>query len=401
MNTATQTREYSHTVAPGHLSLRILRNAEAVERFRSAWERLQWHPNADIDFFLLINTLRKQEPYVVVILQGEEVVAIAAARLVDARHRFAIGYRTLYAPKVKELMLIHGGVMGNISPAIGSLMFEGLTKALREKVADVLSLWHIRSDSILFELSKRYRPFICRDYVPREQPHYELVLPESIDRLFSNLKSKRRSELRRLPKVLEKDFPGKVRIQCFESTEDAVRFCSEAEQVASRSYLRALGVGFVNNEESQETAKLSARQGCFVGYILYAMDKPCAFWSAQLCSGVGYLWSTAFDPQFHKYEVGTILLVNVIEDIVKRKQDVAKIDFGLGDARYKSLFGTDKWQEVSLYLFASSFRAVSINLVRTPLLASTRVAQSVLKRLRLEERLKRLWRRRARKHLGQ
>jgi len=379
----------------GDFSARVLTSAADIEALRSSWERLSWNPNADMDFFLLISEMRKQEPRIVVVCRGPEVVAIAAARIVPTTVKCSFGYRTLYAPRVRELAVVHGGVMGTISEEVPSLLLKALISILENGEADVLALHLIKTDSPLAQLALRYSLAWCRGFSPETQSHHTLILPKRREDLFMNMKSKHRSDLRRLSKVLEKKFQGQVRVQCFRSPDEATRFCAEAEAVSRKSYHTALGFGFVYDEEQRRRALLWARRGSFLGYMMYIGDKPCAYWCGPLYGSVYHLASTAFDPEYRQHEIGTVLLTRVIEDMFNQGRPVTEVDFGRGDAGYKRTICTDQWQETTVYIFAKSGRSIGINLIRTPILGAGRVVQFVSRRLRFEQRIKTMWRRHA------
>jgi len=377
------------------MSVSVLRNADELETLRSTWERLSWNPNADFDYFLMICEVRKLQPRILVISRGREVVAITAARIGPTTLKCSFGYKTLYAPRVRELVVSYGCLMGTITGEVASLVLKALTDLLDNGEADVLALHYMKPDSSLAQLALRYSPVWCRDFAPETIVRHTLVLPVKPADLFMNMISKHRSALRRLAKLLEKKFPGQVRVQLFRSPDEAGRFCSEAEAVSQRSYHGALGFGFVNDEENRRRALLWARKGCFLGYMMYISDRPCAYWCGGFYGSVFYPWSTAFDPDYHQYEIGTILLTRVIEDMFNQGRLVTEVDFGFGDAAYKRTFCTDHWQETSVYIFAKSSKSIGINLIRTTILRATRFARLLARRLRLEQRIKTVWRRRA------
>lgn len=377
------------------LSARVLTTASEIERIRTAWEKLQWHPNADIDYFLLINRLHKREPYVIAISDQKEIVALAVGRLGVTQLKCSIGYKTIFEPRVRELAIISGGIMGIKSDTVLEIVMKCLSSALRNDVADVASLAEVRTDESLWKVALR-RPFLlCRDAVPKPQAHFGLALPKSPDGLFAHLKSKHRTNLKRYYKIMERDFPGEIQIRHFHKPEDVAEFCSTAENIAAKSYLRTLGVGFYDNPAARDQIALYSRRGAFQGYVLYVKDQPCAFWFGNSYRSVFYVGLTAFDPAFSDYQVGTVLLTKMLEDLVANGNGLTRFDFGLGGAVYKSILSTEVWQESTIYIFAPSLKAITINLVRTPILTGHNAIQTLLRRFDLENKVKRLFRRKA------
>ena len=376
----------------GELSVRILTSIPEIEGLRPAWEAMQWHPNADIDYYLLINRLHQQRPHVIVISRGGRVLTIGVGRVGVRRLKCAIGYKTVFAPQVKELAIISGGLMGAVDEVTLPLIIQSLSASLQGGAAEVVTLTEVKTDSPLWGLA-RHSPFLpCRDFAPKPQLHYGMALPKSVDGLFQNMKSKHRMNLKRLSKVLERDFPGEVRIRCFQTGGEVDQFCTEAERIAAKSYLRSLGVGFFDNAAARDQISLYTIRGAFRGYILYIKNQPCAFWYGNRYGAIFFVGMTAFDPQYSDYEIGTILLVKMFEDLVQNGAGLTHFDFGLGEAAYKSKFSTEIWEEATLHIFAPTMRSIGINLVRTPILMGRNLAQSALKRLQWEGRIKRFLR---------
>jgi CelD/BcsL family acetyltransferase involved in cellulose biosynthesis len=68
------------------------------------------------------------------------------------------------------------------------------------------------------------------------------------------------------------------------------------------------------------------------------------------------------------------------------------LDYGVGDAEYKSRFGTRSWREGNVYIYARTFRGIRINLTRTVLLAGVNGARRILDRRGFAQALKQRWR---------
>ena len=142
-----------------------------------------------------------------------------------------------------------------------------------------------------------------------------MTSPDSLDDFLKKMTSKHRYWLRRLPRVLERDYSGKVTYKCYQRGDDLDRLFVDAEEIAKKTYQRDLGAGFVDNAEMRQRLFLSADKGRLRAYLLYVDDKPCAFWIGTLYGKVFYLDFTGYDAAFKRYEPGTILLMWVIEDL--------------------------------------------------------------------------------------
>jgi hypothetical protein len=189
-----------------------------------------------------------------------------------------------------------------------------------------------------------------------------MTLPPSIDDFYKARSSKKRTQLRSLSRRLEKSYPGDVKIDIIQDEAQIEQFCEDAEEISSMTYQFKKGEGFVNNTETQMLLKLLAEKGKLWAYILYVEDQPCAYWVGFIHNSISYgpPAGTGYNPQFGKYEVGTILLLRMIEDLCKNDQ-VQYIDFGVLDAYYKRRFCDINWNDASFYIFQPSIKGIGLN----------------------------------------
>ena len=384
------------------LSVAIHTDRASIENLRTAWIPMQWHPICDFDNYVLVNNVLSglHNPYVVTISEGSQIVAIVAARVVDAKIPIALGYKRLFSFSVRSLRLEYGGLMGRIEEDTAKLIVGALSQAYSSHSVDVIQLQYLRPDCPLFRLLQASRSFLFQDRIPVVRPHFRLVLPDSPKELFHNMKSKHRSELRRLPKLLEREYPGAVRIQFFTQPSHITEFCHLAEVVTSKSYLRGLAAGFKNDKEHQSRLLLQAERGIFLGSVLLINDHPCAFWYGSFCGDVMFLANTAFDPAYRRHEVGTILLTRFVEELATNYPSTRSVDFGFGDASYKRSFSTESWDEITAWVFAASARNLLINSIRTPVAKTNLLLDRSLSSLGLLAKIKKFWRGRLIKHQG-
>jgi hypothetical protein len=213
------------------------------------------------------------------------------------------------------------------------------------------------------------------------------------EEIFSRMSSKHRSEMRRLPKLLQKQYP--VSIQRYTSIEDVSRLCDDAESVMTGTYQRALGAGFIKNSENIKRIELSAQKGWLLAYFLYVADTPCAFWVGALYRDSFFLEFTGHDPAFGKYEPGTILLDHMIKELPSSYPHIRNMDYGFGEALYKQRFSNERWYEYSLVVTAPNIKGYCINVLNTANRFASKLLITVVQRFGLVQRLKSAWR----KHL--
>ena len=165
----------------------------------------------------------------------------------------------------------------------------------------------------------------------------------------------------------------------------------DVEAVASRTYQRRLGVGYLGNERQRARLAALAERGWLRGYVLYLDGQPIAFELGELYRGRFDSLAGAYDPDHGHHRVGAYLLLKAIEDL--GAEHVSVFDFGFGDAEYKSKLAHRRFEEGDLVIYARRPRPTWIKFARTALLEISRAVTAGLTRLALMERIKQ-WSRR-------
>jgi hypothetical protein len=376
-------------------SVNIIKDLGDVEIIRDVWKVWTWHHFSDIDFFRALVDARSEilRPYVVVISKNEVPVAAVVARIEKQRLTCKFGYKTVYAPDVRCLYVEYEGILGDRSYVINNIIISEILQALRKGEADIALFSSLRTDSELHHIAKSRSNFFFCDHIAKQTLHWKIDLPATFEDFQKTISSKHRYWLRRMEKLLQQDYSGKVIFRIFRTKDELNQFCDDSEEIAKKGYQRGLGVGFVSNDEMKKRLKLSVKLGCFRGYILYNNNRPISFWLTTLYGKTLYLDSTGYDPDYRKYEPGTILFMKLIESVYHDAEKIDNIDFGFGDAPYKERFGNKHWNEATIYLFAPTFKGFRINVVRSLIIGLALVAESVLKRMNMMQKVKKYWRR--------
>ncbi len=371
----------------------VARNQSELEPLRVEWEQLNTNPNAQIDFFKLINDARPSvlRPHVIAIRRNGELTGLAVGRIVEQEFKCSLGYKTISCGKVRQLDVLYGGLLGRQDGEFAEIVVRELIAALHRGEADTIYLSHIRVDSDIFRAARRLPGFRCRDRVVQTQLHWKARLPGSLEDFLRRLNKKHRYWARRMEKTLIKDFPGKVTYKRFSEYGQIEDLANGLEEIARKTYQRKLGAGFIKNSEQMQRLALGRRMNWLRGMVLHINDQPCAFWIGGVYKQVFHSEATGYDPAFRKYELGTVVFLKLAEDLCAEK--VEAIDFGLGDALYKRRFGDENWQEGSVRIFAPSFKGTKLNLLRTVLEGSALATRRLASRMGIEQRLKTLWRR--------
>lgn len=374
-------------------TIKVAKSGKEVEEIRNIWEKLQCHPNADIDFYLNIVNSREEiiRPHVIILYSGETPKAMMIGRIEERTIDLKIGYKTICKPKVLALAVIHGGILGDISPDIADALTSELIASLDQGEADIVFLSNIRVDSSIYKMAQEKPIFLCREYLIISNLHWKMSVPSAIDEFLKKLKSKHRYWMRRTKRLLEKDFEGKIAIRSFHDSGRLDKLCKDAEEIAKETYQRGLGAGFIDNDENRKRLHLSADRGWLRAYIMYNDEKPIAFWIGAVYQKTFYSKFTGYNQEYKKYEPGTIIFMKMLEDLCQ--DDVDGFDFGLGDAFYKKRFGDTNWEEAVVYIFAPTLKGILLNIIRTITILISMLFEKILDRFNLKDKMKKKWRR--------
>jgi CelD/BcsL family acetyltransferase involved in cellulose biosynthesis len=251
-------------------------------------------------------------------------------------------------------------------------------------------------DQPLYPATRSQSVFV-RDWAPTTEVHRAMKMPDRADEISRALSPKVRKNLAWQARKLLKDFSGKVEVRCIREPHELDAALRDAEQIARLTYQRGLGVGFADTQMLRQLLVAQAQKGWLHIYILYIDERPCAFWIGKLYNKTFHSDFMGYDPGFGKYSPGMFLVMNVMERLAAGRGDdlVEDVDFGMGDAQYKSVLGTSDWQESNVYVFAPTLAGFGLNLLRTPATLIDQWAKRCLDRTGLLLKVKRLWRRRA------
>jgi hypothetical protein len=379
------------------LEVKIARSLAEVEEIREIWAAAKGHRDCDIDFCLNFVWSGREfiRPHVIVIYRHGRADAILVGRLENVRIRPKIGYFALPAVRARLLNIVYGGMLGECSEENSDEFVRGAIAALKRGEADAVLFDRIPVNSAMYQNALALPGVLMRDRVVRPEPHSSMTLPGTIDQVFTTLSSGLRAEVRRKKRKIVADFGDRAKISCYhdDSALDAV--LPQVEEVAMKTYQRALGVGFENSDRMRQRLRLCAREGWLRVYLLTIDDKPCAFWIGTVYDGVFYSDYNGYDPGYRDYSLGTFLLMSMVQDFCQ--QGVRAVDFGFGQAEYKDRFSNERGIMAPIYIFSRAPRGLFLNGTRTIANAIDRTLRAMLNRANLLPKIKKVWRARSAK----
>jgi len=379
------------------IEIEVLSSYEAIQALRPFWERLQRHPNSDLDHFLLVCQLLPEviSPFVFLATKGGQPLGLVAARLEHGSLQPRLGYLNLMRIPAYKINVINAGVLGEWDQIAASCFLDKIQSLLAEGRIDAVVLNHVIEDSCLFSsLARRsFRALGLRS--PSWSSHWELTLPREPGFLLKAMRSKHRSWIKRKERDLVAAFPGRIQWHWHTGDDDLGRLCADMEQVAKTTYQRGLRAGFIDGPVVRDRLALFAARNQLRVFLLEIEGLPKAFWLGFSYHGVFHSSATGYVPELRDFEVGSLLFLRMVDQLVK--EGVGKIDFGLGDAFYKQRFGDHSWRETTFTLFGHTPKGTLAYCLLTGTQAAEDLARQALTRLGIADRVKARWRQHVRK----
>lgn len=371
------------------------RSVGEVEKIRNIWEGMQWHPDGDIDHYLAILESRAEivRPHVIALYRNEKPEALFVGRIEDVKMDIKLGYQTLIRPKVRSLSVGMGGILGCPTALGCDLLVSELCDVLSRREADLVFLQGLRIDSFIFGAANTKSTWMSRDGSTSPNLHWRIKLPNTYDEYFNSLSKETRRRLRKESNRISKNFGASISLKCYSSADDIDVILQDQERIASKTYHRGLGVGFVDNVETRRRYELALARGLLRSYIIYVENNPVVFLQGICYGSTFYAGTTGYDPQYGYYHPGTYILTRIIEDLCQNEV-IEVIDFGLGDAEYKRIYCNEHWEEASVYIFSTSMKMLMIRGARSGVMLLSRLIQNLLKKANLDGRVKTIWRNR-------
>ncbi|HXN72331.1 MAG TPA: GNAT family N-acetyltransferase [Candidatus Acidoferrales bacterium] len=396
----TEDRDASASLAApdarGKTEIRVARDFAEVETLREAWSKWPGHRDSEIDFYLMILRSYPEvlRPHVIALYRDGQPEAILIGRLEEKKLAFRVGYLTLFRPEARCLDFVYGGLRGNASPENTELLFREAMKCLGNGEADLAVLEFVPIGSDLYRFSQTLPGSLGRDTSPAETGHESLKLPADIEELYKRMSSKRRSEIRRKAKRFVAQAAEGIKIVCYREPEQLDRIFHDVEEIAKKTYLRGLGTGFEDNALVRARLELCARKGWLRAYVLYIGDRPCTYWIGMLCGETFYGEYVGYDPEYRLLSPGMYVMLNVIETFCNGTSGdvVTEVDFGFGNAEYKSALCNSSSVEASVFVFAPTFKGLRLNLLRSATRIADQVARKAFGRANWLQKIKKTWR---------
>lgn len=374
----------------------IARNRQQLDSIIKEWEALQKaepDPVPDVDPYLYVCELdslgQEVEPYILCLRRNGRLEAMLVGRYQKVSMPIRLGYLTIMKPQVGEILVYHGGIVGQKDATTCALLLKSLRDGLNKSDGDVAVFNHFHCDSIMYNLIRSEAAALSLGYSARIDGHWKMDVPQSMPEFYERKSAKTRKELQRQVRKLEKSH--QVVIKTYSEEDNLEEAILALADISSKTYQYALEAGFLDNPQIRSYMLLAARQGWLRIYILYINDEAAAFEWGLKYRNTFFGRSTGFDPKWKDWSVGTVLFLKFIQALCE-EPTINRLDIGFGDSEYKRTYCNMRTDTRSLFLFADRFYPRVLNSVRQTTIGVWMAALYTANKLGLERKLKRVWR---------
>lgn len=373
-------------------STQLVSGIEGMAEFEPFHREHQWHPESHCDLLIAAANEGQAVPLLLGVFRDGRLVTLVVAHLVDTAVPWRVGYGRIGASRARVIEVLRGGLLGDTSLECLEVAFDRLRAAMKELRVDAIAARHVVADSPAHAVFTKRPGWFCRDRLAVATANGQMTVPSSFAE-FTKAQSKReREDNRRYEKRIRAQFGDGVRVEHLASAGDIDRFATAVESIARKTYQRGLGAGFHDSPQERARWAVAADGGWLHASVLWLGDEPAAFCTGFAVGETLWLEHIGYDPAHRRLRPGIHLLHRVIEQIAIDGRFRA-IDFGIGDADYKRRL-CSAWQtDVTVWVFAPTWRGLWLNGMRTSTNALYRLGHTMLDRLGLLDRFKRRWRR--------
>jgi CelD/BcsL family acetyltransferase involved in cellulose biosynthesis len=381
----------------------VARSTGEIDSLRTAWTALQEQQesatfNTDPDRFLsLVETQRGARPHVMLLEQHARPVAMVVGSVAKIQIRCRIGYQRIWLPSLKCLTILNGGLLGSITAETADRFLDEIGRRLRLSEIDAVFFNRLDTRSPVYSRAAAKIHGLCCSHFNRVEVHRTMTVPASLEDFYQSCSKKHRANLRRYVRKIEEQYAERATVLRYWQEESVDSFIEAASQVSAKTYQHQLGCGMQGDEQTRSLMKRVAQRGWLRGHILFLDGQPCAFQHGVIYRGRYFLEQIGFDPKWKDLNVGTVLFLEALQDLVRDGDKPAVIDFGFGDADYKRSYGDNSWTDASFYLFAPRTVPVLVNLMYSGTTGLSAGLAHILERMGSIGWIKRRWRNRLEK----
>jgi hypothetical protein len=332
-------------------------------------------------------------PYFIVGYADGKPVGLLLSRIEKMQIHISLGYFNFPLPEITGSVFIFGGLIESnsldINEELSLAYISEIRKSFKSMDVDVVQFNCINTESVLYKILKR-KPISIFSIYSKTNNHYQFILPVSLEEFYSKKSKHHRKNLLYYSKKLEKDFKS-VEFKCFRDEKEINNLLEDVEKIAKKTYQRGIGVGYNRSDITEKRFTLAARNNWLRAYVLYLNSNPVCFQLGFQYKGGYYVQGKGYDPEYRSYRLGTCLFIKMLDDFYKDK-NIMLVDFGIGDAEYKDLYGNKQWMECTSLHFRPNLKNILIFIILNSTTALNTFFRNILEKTNMLNKIKKLWR---------
>lgn len=295
----------------------------------------------------------------------ESVLGFALLRRQARPLQFQLGEITYYRRPLTRFDLWSGPVIAG-TPKESEAWREaalGFLNAVKQHLSppfEVIGIEGLPVNSAFHQLL-RHDPEIGQSFLLVEQggsfEHQVIDLPPTLDAYLEDADKRSKKSLAHRQRRLLRDFADDVEVTCFEHVDDVPAFLDHVQEVAEKTdRQRPLGLDMRDRDVVETKLGFVARKNWLRSYVLFCSGRPVAFLIGYQYGRCFYHIDVGFDPEYSQWSVGSMLQVEVVEDLYARDHRPELLDFSASFGDQKARLGHRDQKEINLLLLPRTLR---------------------------------------------
>ncbi|WP_367850203.1 GNAT family N-acetyltransferase [Rhodoferax sp. WC2427] len=256
---------------------------------------------------------------------NQEIVAVLPLRTGRRSLPLNIGNFTFLYLHLRTVALLGSVPMGAASPEMLDALIDFIFKSFPSK--NTIAMQSLPKDSDFYQylrnsksIRKKYGFFVKDGW----RDCHTTPLPDSFETYLSHFKAKKRYNLNRQLKLLEKN-SGPLELVRIDKPEHVPELVAAMKKLVSAQMLKS----FLNENQFTDLARKKIK----LGYILKCSGIPCAVIIGIQSKGTYHIHNILYDQDKAEYSPGTSILHLAIEDMIDNLK-ISLIDYGYGSPEH-------------------------------------------------------------------
>jgi len=328
-----------------NLNVEVVTDQSQLGSLEPWWKEAASNPETHPDYIKNLLTFRDSviSPYIVVVRRGQSIETMLIARLEDDCIESKIGNYAIFRKKARLINIAYRGLIGTQDDQSILAILRKIDEDLEIGVADFAVFTQLREESISAKALNEMSDASLRIANLGPSVHHLFKIPDTPENVLGRRSGSHRKKSSYYRRKAEREIANMEIVEAG-TAEQLDQYLPEMDALAEMTYQRAIGAGFRLNAESRGLIDIGLKHRWIRVWLLNGDDGLRAFAMGLNYAGTFNYFTPAYDPNYSRFGLGSILLIHILEQLSK-DQSIEYFDFGFGDADYKKGFSTTHWIE--------------------------------------------------------